>query len=157
VFRDRPLAVLIDKQTRGEAERLAAALQDAGRAIMVGIPTYADNFVSTSVPIPDSDEVLVLATGHWERPTPLPRESDTPIAHVGVMFETMVGEPGSPSRSWRVVPEIATLTNDGVNEALGVVIRKGHSQPQELHPPDALQIAVDQLREELRTGEKTSK
>ena len=161
MFRDWPLAVLVDKYTRGGAEWVAAALQDAQRATIVGIPTYADNSVPTSVPIPDSDEVLVLATGRWERPTPEPPQIGTlsDSRHVGVFFDTTVGEPGSPFRSWRVVPDIAALTSGGIHAALGLVgrIRRAVAQPDEMQPADALPIAVDELREELRSKKKTNK
>jgi carboxyl-terminal processing protease len=61
------LAVLVDQTTPGEAAWLAAALQDNGRAVVVGLPTVADGFVQTSVPVAAGGWSVVLKTGRLER------------------------------------------------------------------------------------------
>jgi carboxyl-terminal processing protease len=74
LFRDLPLAVLIDESTNGPAAWVAAALQDADppdrerrRAILVGRPSGADIFARSAFPLPGGDE-LVLPMGTWQRP-----------------------------------------------------------------------------------------
>jgi carboxyl-terminal processing protease len=100
LFRDWPLAVLINEQTGGPAEWVAAALQDARRdgirAIVVGRPSRGDNFVKRAVPLPGRDESIVLATGVWERPDAerLSRDTREP------------SRSGSDRPTWRVIPDV---------------------------------------------------
>ena len=68
LFRGWPLAVLVDQSTSGAAEWLAAALQDNGRAVLIGSPTsgYAGG-VQTTVPVGDGSSSIRLTTGLLER------------------------------------------------------------------------------------------
>jgi C-terminal processing protease CtpA/Prc len=100
LFRDWPLAVLVNEGTGGPAEWIAAALQDAhregSRAIVVGRPSRGDNFVKRAVPLPGRDESIVLATGVWERPDAERQSRD-------------IREPphsGSDRPIWRVIPDV---------------------------------------------------
>ena len=91
LFRDMPLAVLIDANTTGPAQWVSAALQDAQpanqkrrRAIIVGdhVLGEPDNFVRSAFPLPN-DESLILATAAWERPNqPAARVFDDPEWYV---------------------------------------------------------------------------
>jgi hypothetical protein len=47
------MAVLVGRRTSGEAEWLAAALQDNGRAMLVGEPTLGRGYASEPVELPD--------------------------------------------------------------------------------------------------------
>ncbi len=74
LFRDLPLAILIDKSTSGPAEWVTAALQDSvtvsskrRHITIVGTPSGKDPFVRTAYPLPSGDD-LILANGVWERP-----------------------------------------------------------------------------------------
>ena len=67
LFNDMPLAILVSRDTSGTAEWLAAALQDNHRAIIVGTPTAGQGYAKSGVPLPDTDFVLVLATGLLQR------------------------------------------------------------------------------------------
>jgi carboxyl-terminal processing protease len=67
LFRDWPLVALIDQGTSGPAEWLAAALQDNGRAKLVGRPTAGVSQVQTYVPIGDGSFSVRLTTGMLER------------------------------------------------------------------------------------------
>jgi carboxyl-terminal processing protease len=73
IFRGLPLAVLVSRHATPEAdgvghELLVAALQDNGRAVVVGEATRGDGFVQTPVPLTENQGVLVLRTGAIERP-----------------------------------------------------------------------------------------
>jgi carboxyl-terminal processing protease len=114
LFRDMPLAVLVDRNTNGPAEWVAAALQDAEppkqkrrRAIIVGdrVLGEPDNYVRSAFPLPGGDESLILATGAWERPT------------VGQQAEP-TGELASvDSRyDWHLVPDVIS-SDEGVAAA----------------------------------------
>jgi len=100
LFRDWPLAVLINEQTGGPAEWVAAALQDARRdgirAIVVGRPSRGDNFVKRAVPLPGRDESIVLATGVWERPDAERLSRDVRES----------SRSGSDRPTWRVIPDV---------------------------------------------------
>ncbi len=50
---DRPLVVLVDRGTASSAEVVTAALQDRGRAVLVGSQTYGKGTVQESVLQPD--------------------------------------------------------------------------------------------------------
>ena len=77
LFRDMPLAILINEHTHGAAEWVVAALQDADppkpnhkrRIVILGKPTSGSNVVTSAVPLPGNDGVLILATAVWRRPT----------------------------------------------------------------------------------------
>jgi carboxyl-terminal processing protease len=73
VLRGWPLAVLVDAETVGAAEWLAAALQDNHRAFLVGSPTMSakinpgTGFVKSTISVGDGRLSLSLATGSLER------------------------------------------------------------------------------------------
>jgi C-terminal processing protease CtpA/Prc len=106
LFRDWPLAVLVNERTSGPAEWVAAALQDAhregSRAILVGRPSRGDNFVKRAIPLPGRDESMVLATGMWERPDAERQNRD--------MREP--SQIGSGRLSWRVIPDLLVAKTD---------------------------------------------
>jgi carboxyl-terminal processing protease len=67
LFRDWPLAVLVNEYTGGMAQAVAAALQDNGRAVVVGQPTRGEVYVTTVVRLPDGPGGVMLRTGRFER------------------------------------------------------------------------------------------
>ena len=64
---DLPMAVLVDERTIGEAEALAAALQEAERAKLVGVPTYGEGSDYGFVELPDGS-ALYIPTSRWYTP-----------------------------------------------------------------------------------------
>ena len=62
-----PMAVLIDDLTIGEAEALAAALQEAERATLVGVPTYGEGSDYDFVELKDGS-ALYVPTSRWYTP-----------------------------------------------------------------------------------------
>ena len=67
LFRDMPMAVLVSEHTHGMARVLAAALQDRGRATLVGWPSEGSMRETSLVPLPDGQGALLLRTGKVER------------------------------------------------------------------------------------------
>jgi carboxyl-terminal processing protease len=67
LFRGRPVAVLVDENSVGEAAWLAAALQDNRRAVVVGRPLQLSSAVTGRVPVLDGAYSLRMATGTLER------------------------------------------------------------------------------------------
>ena len=64
---DLPMAVLIDGRTVGEAEALAAAIQEAGRATVVGVPTYGEGSDYSFIELGDGS-ALYVPTSRWYTP-----------------------------------------------------------------------------------------
>jgi carboxyl-terminal processing protease len=58
---DRPMAVLTDNGTSGAGEIVAAALLDAGRASVVGEPTFGRAPIQRAVALPDGGLILTVA------------------------------------------------------------------------------------------------
>jgi C-terminal peptidase prc len=67
LFRDWPMAVLIDGRMGMSDALIAAALQDNKRAILVGEPTKVRGYVSTMVQLPGESFALIVPTGRFER------------------------------------------------------------------------------------------
>ncbi len=66
----RPIVILVDGRTASAAEIMAAALEDNGRAVVVGSSTLGKGLVQTIAPLPDGGELFVtwsrvLAPGGW--------------------------------------------------------------------------------------------
>ncbi|MEV5592813.1 S41 family peptidase [Streptomyces sp. NPDC052496] len=65
---DIPLAVLVDGGTMSAGELLAGALQDRGRAVLVGTPTFGKGSVQLPSEQPDGS-VAELTVGHYRTPS----------------------------------------------------------------------------------------
>ncbi len=63
-----PVAVLVDELTIGEAEALAAVLQEAERATIVGVPTFGDGSDYSLVELKDGS-ALYIPTSSWYTPS----------------------------------------------------------------------------------------
>ncbi|MFH9298037.1 S41 family peptidase [Streptomyces sp. NPDC017520] len=64
---DRPLVVLVDGGTMSAAELLTGALQDRGRAVTVGSPTFGKGSVQMPSELPGGS-VAELTVGHYRTP-----------------------------------------------------------------------------------------
>ncbi|MBD0708110.1 MULTISPECIES: S41 family peptidase [unclassified Streptomyces] len=64
----RPLVALIDGGTMSAAELLTGALQDRGRAVTVGSPTFGKGSVQMPSALPDGS-VAELTVGHYRTPS----------------------------------------------------------------------------------------
>jgi len=60
---DLPLVVLVDGKTASAAEILAGALQDAGRAVVIGTNSYGKGTVQTVIHLPNDGEMTLT----WSR------------------------------------------------------------------------------------------
>jgi carboxyl-terminal processing protease len=68
-FRDVPMVVLVNGDTKGVGEMIAAALQDHGRARIVGQRTYGKASVQTGLHLGLPDMGMKLTSGIFERPS----------------------------------------------------------------------------------------
>lgn len=124
LFRDSPLAVLIDSTTTGEAEWLAAALQSGRKAVLVGMPTAGEGYSIEPVELRSGlgfirlwTKVLYTADGRsllhnnsefHKRTLPAyaaavrvdPRIRDTRLDNLGVLPDVRVGVPQGSLTKW---------------------------------------------------------
>jgi C-terminal peptidase prc len=68
LFRDWPVAALVDGTNDRGLSVLLAALQDNGRAVLVGEPTKGDGYGISGVPLPDGQGLLTVRSFRIERP-----------------------------------------------------------------------------------------
>jgi carboxyl-terminal processing protease len=62
---DLPLAVLVDRGSASASELMAGALQDAGRAILVGEPTFGKGSVQEWTRLPSGSGGFRLSVANW--------------------------------------------------------------------------------------------
>jgi len=92
-----PIVVLVDGLTASAAEIVAACLQDAGRARVVGSRTFGKGTVQSIIPLSDDRGLLKLTTAEYLRPNRAAihrRVGDGDAAVWGV----------SPDAGWEVAP-----------------------------------------------------
>jgi carboxyl-terminal processing protease len=87
---DLPVAVLVNQGTASAAEIVAGALQDAGRARLVGEKTFGTGTVLNQFPLADGSALLV-ATEEWLTP------SGKTIWHLGLTPDLSVSLPSTAS------------------------------------------------------------
>ena len=103
---DRPplaepaLVVLIDDQSMGEAEAVAAALQDADRAVIIGTKSFGKGSSNTFVELSDGSAIY-LPTSQWYRP------SGQLMAGKGVEPDTLVtGQDAQIARAYEYLDQL---------------------------------------------------
>jgi carboxyl-terminal processing protease len=67
LFRQWPVVALVNEEIDRAHAMVLAALQDHGRAVLVGEATKSDGFVDSLVDLPDGQGALVVRTGRVER------------------------------------------------------------------------------------------
>jgi C-terminal peptidase prc len=134
IFREWPMAVLVDEFTTGAAEWLAAAIQDNQRGIVIGSPTSSARvnpgyaFVTSLVRVGNSDWAASLATGILER------GDGRPVSAFDRSMPTVMREPLSKTT--------------GVHPNHVVAARGRMAGPSE--PDAAVNKAIEQLRQLLK-------
>jgi carboxyl-terminal processing protease len=143
VFRGLPLVVLVDQLTSAPAAWVAGALQDNGRATLVGQSIVREGFSKSFVDVPGTQHALEIATGLVEqaKSTKAPESEDE------------VGRP----RAWTIRPDHAVSTTQQEQMALhqwvNDKLRPEPSSSASLAPKDAqLQEAIEVLRHKWDDG-----
>jgi C-terminal peptidase prc len=136
LFRQWPLAVLVNEDTQRAHSAVAAALQDNGRAILVGEPSGADGYAATLVGLPDQLGAIAVRTARLER--------------------------AAKDRGWPVKPDHRVASSKAQREALGIWLHyKGFPElPAGVDdkPPEDPQLAraVELLRKQMQVAERGS-
>ena len=94
-----PLVVLIDPGTASAAEVVAAALQDRGRAVLVGSATYGKGSVQEPTRLSDGS-ILELTVGRYLTP------SGRSLERVGVAPDVLVPADAAPGVAERRAAEV---------------------------------------------------
>jgi len=89
---DLPVAVLVDKGTASAAEVVAGALQDSGRAILVGTRTFGKGCVQSVFRLQTEPAILKLTTALWFTPNGHAVQKGVPCLHKGKCFHNRNGE-----------------------------------------------------------------
>ncbi|MEU9114220.1 S41 family peptidase [Streptomyces sp. NPDC048483] len=97
-----PLVVLVDGGTMSAGELLAGALQDRGRAIVVGSPTFGKGSVQMPSRLPDGS-VAELTVGHYRTP------SGQVVDGRGISPDLVAGD-GAEKRARTVLSGLGTST-----------------------------------------------
>lgn len=121
-----PIIVLVDGRTASAAEILAAALQDHGRAVLVGSATLGKGLVQTVLGLPDGGELFVT----WSR---VLAPAGYPLQSLGVLPQicTSLG-------SEALASQLAALAH-GRLEMLPALLRHDATRPS-TPPSEILQI-----------------
>ncbi len=134
LFRDWPLVVLVNDSVDAGEGAVVAALQDNGRAVLVGEATRNGGFVTSRVAMPDGQGALSFRTGRLER--------------------------AAKDRGWPVEPDHAVPLTKKQREAINVWLR-GKGRPPEpgsaadKAPADPqLDKAVELLRAALKKADE---
>lgn len=88
----QPLAVLVDSATAGAAEVVAAAVLDAGRAPVVGEPTFGRAPVQKTIPLPEGGLVLTVAKYLTPKGKPIHNQGVEPSVAVNAPSDAAQGQ-----------------------------------------------------------------
>jgi carboxyl-terminal processing protease len=168
LFRDWPVVVLVDHETAGDAELLAAALQDNNRAVIVGDRTHGSAFVHTMLGLPDGIGAVALRTGILSRADGRPLHRDAGSDHDIAVRANATRPPRSSAdrikvqmiaedpADWGVRPDHSvSLAQDQlrdwtawrVQQQVGVRPNTPNSPPSDPQLDKALEILRAKLRE----------
>jgi carboxyl-terminal processing protease len=105
-FEDIPTVVLVNEGTASASEIVAGALQDSGRAIVVGTTTYGKGSVQQIVPLADSSAMKLTTAAYL---TPTGRDIDGQ----GIEPDVEVDAPyGQRARAVEILQGIVLSTTD---------------------------------------------
>jgi carboxyl-terminal processing protease len=105
LFRDWPLAVLVDGSTSGEAAWLCAALQDNHRAVVVGTSPGYGSEVLSPVTLPGGEWSIRITTGRLERGDGRPLSGPSRLRARAGQSLTFRGRP-FPSVEGDLIPDV---------------------------------------------------
>ncbi|GAB6185289.1 S41 family peptidase [Thermopirellula anaerolimosa] len=128
-----PVVILVDRESASAAEIFAGALQENGRATVVGTRSYGKGSIQGIFPLANSEAGVRLTTAKFYSP------KGRPYAHRGVEPDVLVQQAARPVDGWRPIgagrenaatdrneaasPSEDTILQAGLNVARGMVAR----------------------------------
>ncbi|MFI5459738.1 MAG: S41 family peptidase [Isosphaerales bacterium] len=161
LFGTSPIAVLVDQNTSGTAEWLAAALQDNHRAVIVGTPTFSATYTTIAgveqrtdlrsmVTIGDGSWSIELTTGQLQRGDGRPISGEARVPQAGVRG-SFLGTPDPAKIKTGVKPDhIVGGTGTGTLRFAPPMREQRPDQEPSTANDKVLQEAVRLLRESLQ-------
>jgi carboxyl-terminal processing protease len=104
VPRDIPLVVLVNGSTASASEIVSGALQDDGRAVILGELTYGKGLVQTLIPV-DAEVNLKLTTAKWYTPSGRCIQRETRRDEARVAAAEVEEEPALEVEEEKEIPE----------------------------------------------------
>lgn len=95
----QPLVVLVDGGSASASEILAGALQDHGRAVLVGERTYGKFLVQTLLPLHESEALVRITTARYETPRGRSGQRHPDGVRGGIMPDVRVDLSGDDRRA----------------------------------------------------------
>jgi carboxyl-terminal processing protease len=132
-----PLIVLVNRGTASASEIVAGALQDNGRAVIMGSQTFGKGSVQTIIELDDGSGLKLTTARYY---TPHHRS----IQELGITPDVVVAEVAPPARA-ESQPTERDLRNHLRNEAAGQP-PSGSSAPSALDADYPLRTALDYLK-----------
>jgi carboxyl-terminal processing protease len=146
LFRDWPIVVLINEMTVETPALIAAALQDRGRAVLVGSPTSGGVTVKSLVLLPDGTGAVNMTTGIVER---IKSHKDTDAAGPAAG----IADPTNPRKGPLLRPDhVVPLSIEKLHESTAWQLHHSSDEPPGKHAPKDIQLekALELLRPMLK-------
>ena len=111
---DKPVVIIVDRETAGVAEVFAAALQDRGRATILGEQTFGKAAVTSYYQVPSTGDMVKLVTAEYYLP------SGAKLTGVGITPDEAISEAdleeGTAENNDIALLRAAKILNDQISQ-----------------------------------------
>ena len=111
---DKPVVIIVDRETAGVAEVFAAALQDRGRATILGEQTFGKAAVTSYYQVPSTGDMVKLVTAEYYLP------SGAKLTGVGITPDEEISEAdleeGTAENNDIALLRAAKILNDQISQ-----------------------------------------
>lgn len=160
LLRGAPLMVLINGFSSSASEIVAGALQDHGRAVLLGTRSYGKGSVQTVFWLP-AGEGIRLTTAHYFRPSGASVDCFGIFPNVEIMPTPYMKEPLNPTPAVTALPDHAACDQTAappppprwsMDELCPDIARAASGAPPERAPERAMDVPLECAIAAIRTG-----